>query len=84
MESLTDAPPAHEKSLHLGPKVRRELAEKEDRIICAGDVGTELYFVAVGEASIFLCLGFVATGRSPLKALRPLELDQALGSGILR
>ena len=27
----------------------------QDRIICAGDVGTELYFVAVGEVEVVAC-----------------------------
>lgn len=32
----------------------RLIKSREDRIICAGDVGTELYFVAVARPKLFL------------------------------
>ena len=31
----------------------------QDRIICAGDLGTELYFVAVGEVEVATWTGIV-------------------------
>ncbi|CAJ1346423.1 unnamed protein product [Effrenium voratum] len=39
---------------HLSEFVEIEIFAAQDRIICAGDMGTELYFVAVGEVEVVL------------------------------
>ncbi|CAE7563505.1 Kcnh5 [Symbiodinium natans] len=59
--------------------VEIEIFAAQDRIICAGDVGTELYFVAVGEVEVVLPSGLIDRKGTVIKTLHEGSFFGELG-----